>query len=95
MKHLRITNYKRFITSVTVLLVLVISLFNMVFASNEEGYAINEYTVIAGDTLWQIAEENKAEGTDIRKYIYELKELNNLKDCNIIAGQTIKIKKAM
>ena len=74
-------------------IILIINLFNIAFAYNEEEYAISEYTVMVRDTFWQVAEENKAENTEIGKYIYEPKELNTLNDCNIKTGQTINIKK--
>ena len=50
-----------------------------------------EYTVSAGETLWSIASEHKNNNKDIREYIYELQELNNIKDCMIYPNQTIKI----
>jgi len=95
MKHYRIVNYKRFITSLTVLLIALMSLFNIVLAKQEDNYIISEYTVEAGNTLWQIASKNKEKSEDIRQYIHDIKNLNNLKDYNIIAGQTIKIKKSI
>ena len=50
-----------------------------------------DYTVRRGDTLWEIAKENKASNTDTREYIYEIKQLNNLQTSSICEGQTIKI----
>lgn len=52
---------------------------------------IEDYTVSAGETLWDIALENKKDGTDTREYIYELRKLNNIDDCIIHEGQVIKI----
>ncbi len=49
-----------------------------------------EYVVEKGDTLWNIASENKKVGQDVREYIYELQELNNI-DCDLQIGQVIKI----
>jgi len=51
---------------------------------------IEDYTVSAGQTLWDIALENKKEGTDTREYVYNLRKLNNI-DCIIHEGQVIKI----
>ena len=84
---MRIVNKKRFITSITIMLLIVISIFNLCFAKSE--MITENYTISAGDTLWSIACEN-ADG-DVRKYIYELREINNLNDCMIYPGQTIKI----
>jgi len=47
-------------------------------------------TIRSGDTLWSIAEKYNKKG-DIREYIYKLKELNNLKDSSIIAGNELKV----
>lgn len=93
---MKIRNKVKFIRSIAILVFLLISLFNISIAKeNQIETEIISYSVCKGDTLWSIAEEYKADKEDIRKYIHELKELNNLNDCNIIAGQTIKIKKAM
>lgn len=52
---------------------------------------IEDYTVSAGETLWEIALKNKKDGTDTREYVYELRKLNNIDDCIIHEGQVIKI----
>lgn len=59
-------------------------------AFKEEPIHTEDYIVSDGQTLWDIAEENKKEGTDIREYVYNLRKLNNI-DCIIYPGQTIKI----
>ena len=40
-------------------------------------YQTEDYTVSNGETLWDIAEEHKKDGQDIREYIYELRKINN------------------
>lgn len=60
----------------------------VVFGAEE--VVTEDYTVSAGETLWDIAEENKQDGQDVREYVYQLRELNNI-DCIIYPGQTIKI----
>ena len=89
MKRLRIVNKKRFISSISIMIILIISIFNCVLATKTVEY--QEYTVTQGDTLWSIASENKRAGQDIREYIYELREINNMNDCLIYPNQTIKI----
>lgn len=84
---MKIVNKKRFITFIIVNLMILVSLFNVCFAKTE--IVTEDYTVAAGDTLWSIACKNAE--TDIREYIYELREINNLNDCMIYPGQTIKI----
>lgn len=89
MKKLRIVNKKRFVTSISILIVIIISIFNCVFATKTVEY--ENYTVAQGDTLWGIASENKKVGQDVREYIYELREVNNMNDCLIYPNQVIKI----
>lgn len=84
---MKIVNKKRFITFIVANLMILISLFNVCLAKTET--VTEDYTVAAGDTLWSIACENAE--NDIREYIYELREINNLNDCMIYPGQTIKI----
>ena len=48
-------------------------------------------SVSAGDTLWSISCKYKKSGQDVREYVYELRELNNLDDCIIYPGQVIQI----
>lgn len=47
--------------------------------------------VTDGDTLWSIAKTALPEGRDIRDFIYELREVNQLAGANIIAGQQLMI----
>ena len=89
MKHLKIVNKKRFITVITILIVLIITLSSLSFAKAK--VETEEYVVSAGDTLWSIACEYKKTGQDVREYIYELRQLNNLNDCIIYPGQVLKI----
>ena len=42
-----------------------------------------------GDTLWSIAKEYKPQGKDMREFIYEISEVNNIEDASISCGQTI------
>ena len=88
---MRIANKKRFVLSITILTLLIISIFNLVFANVEKSVSIEEYTVMCGDTLWSIAAEYKEDKQDIREYIYKLRKLNNLEDCSLQIGQDILI----
>jgi len=80
----------RFIVALTVVLTLTLSVF---LASNVYGYKKTSYKVITvnyGDTLWNIASKysNKQ---DIRKYIYEIKQINNLNSSSINEGTQIRV----
>ena len=86
---MRIVNKKIFIISIVIIIALLISLFNLCFAKTE--VVTEDYVVSAGETLWSIASENKKAGQDVREYIYELREVNNMNDCMIYPNQVIKI----
>ena len=84
---MKIVNKKRFITFIVVMLIILISLFTA--CSAQKNTVIKEYVISEGDTLWSIACENAE--TDIREYIYELRKINDLDNCILYPGQTIKI----
>lgn len=86
---MRIINKRRFTTSVLIFALVIISIFSLCFAKAE--VETEEYVVSTGETLWSIASENKKDGQDIREYIYELRQFNNLDDCTIYPNQVIKI----
>lgn len=88
---MRINDKKRFISSILIISIGLISIFNICFARLNKAISTEEYVVSKGDTLWSIASEYKAEGQDIREYIYQIRELNNLDDCLIYPNQVIKI----
>ena len=87
---MRIVNKYKFIRSMSILVFLIVAIFNISIATLDEAETIS-YTVCKGDTLWTIAGEYKADNKDIRQYIYELKQLNNMTNSNIYEGQELKI----
>lgn len=46
-------------------------------------------TIHAGDTLWSIAAAYAEDGSDIRAYVREIAELNEIDGNTIYAGHTI------
>lgn len=93
---MRIRNKTKFIRSMAIVIFLLLALFNISVAkSNKEEAEIIDYTISRGETLWSIAEENKAEKEDIRQYIYDIKKLNNMTDSAVYEGQIIQIKKGL
>lgn len=56
----------------------------IVFAKEE--VQTETYVVSAGETLWSIATENKKDKQDVREYVYQLRQLNNIDDCIIYPG---------
>jgi LysM repeat protein len=87
---MRIINKYKFIRSMSILVFLVVAIFNISIATSNKTKTIS-YIVSKGDTLWTIAGEYKADNKDIRQYIYELKQLNNMTNSNIYEGQELKI----
>ena len=76
----RVKHKSRFIIFTVVLILLVMSAFSTITG------AIN-----AGDTLWSIAEKHMDDSKDIRKFIYEIKKLNNVSADTLTAGQKLMI----
>ena len=95
MRHLHIVNRFRFtVFVVTVILMLSTAIGLIAGSFNAEGSTRNTYetiTIQSGDTLWSIAEEYAPAGTDIRDYIYEVCDRNNIKSGEIVQGQEITI----
>jgi nucleoid-associated protein YgaU len=64
----------------------------LLISSTARGEGVAEYpkTVIVkkGDTLWDISREY-GKGTDVRRYIRKIKEVNNLKDGVIYEGDVL------
>lgn len=83
-------NKKKFLAFIILSLV---SLFSAFYSNAAYGYRDTAYETVnvrQGDTLWSIANQyNKNE--DIRKYIYEVKKINNLTSNVIYAGTQLKL----
>lgn len=69
------------------ILVLITILSTVQAKRNTADQDIIEWTVGRGDTLWEIAAENRGK-TEIRRYIYEIKELNDISS-TIYPGQIL------
>lgn len=54
---------------------------------------LETYTVMPGETLWDIAEDIESD-MDIREIIYWIKKDNGLKDSSISAWQELKIRES-
>lgn len=73
-------------------LVSIISIIS-IFSTNSYSYKEPTYVTMhvkSGDTLWDIAKE-RCGNKDIRKYIYDIKKINNMTNSNIYAGKEIKL----
>lgn len=50
-----------------------------------------EVVVKKGDTIWNISIKYTPKDKDVRKTVYEIRKINNLNDCIIFPGQTLKV----
>lgn len=94
-RKLKIVNKKRFVVFLTTVLILLIFITGTIFKLNaaysfsEDNYI--EIQIIQGDTLWDIAKRNNPYNKDIRKVVYEIMKINNMKNANIKIGTVIKV----
>lgn len=94
-KSYRIKSEFRF-TLFLVICILLISLIggslvgiNPAVALTDKNYTTIE--VCSGDTLWEIASKYAPENMDIRRAVYKLQDLNNLKAVDLAPGMVIQI----
>ena len=83
-------NKRRFFVFIVFTLICLCTVIN---ATRTYGYKEPEYKIIfvrRGDTLWGIAERYNKRG-DIRRYIYDVMNLNNLENCEIFEGMELKV----
>ena len=94
-KKYKIKNRMRFITFVTVMM-LVLSfafsgLFNLIEAHSPKEPEYFTISVKQGDTLWEIAKTYGSGDRDIRDLIYDICQINDIKASDLRAGQTLLI----
>ncbi len=93
----KIVNKKKFVRSLIFLLAIITLILlgvNGTYSKTEVAY--KEDYIVKGDTLWSIAEnEIKTneyyKNKDIRKVMYEIKQLNKIESGNLKIGQKIVI----
>ncbi len=95
MKKYKIKNRFRFITFVTVMMLIVSfavsGLFNTIKAQSVKEQEYVEVSVEAGDTLWQLAKTYGSGNCDVRELVYNICQVNHIKAEDLRAGQTILI----
>ena len=93
MKTYRIKNKFRFITFVTILIIMISMLLGIMFPitaqSESSGKAYVEVCVNNGDTLWDLAKEYGSPDKDIREIIYEICDINGISASELTAGLNI------
>ncbi len=94
---IKIINQKKFIRSIIILLViLLLALLGIKKTYSKTEITYREDYIVKGDTLWSIAEKeieknDYYKNKDIREVMYELKELNQIKNGDLTIGQKIRI----
>ena len=90
----RITNKYRFITFVTLLVIMCSMIIGTLFpvsAADHKDICYTEIKVQAGDTLWNIARAYGDSSKDVREVIYDICEANHINAGDIYPGQLLKI----
>lgn len=94
---MKIVNKKKFIRTMSILVILISSLILFAKSTYSKGEAIyKEDYIYSGDTLWSIAKSEIKNNTyfknkDIREVVDELETINNLGNTVLIEGKKIKI----
>lgn len=94
---MKIVNFKKFIRGVGVIFlsIFVISIFMAKVSLSYNSKTYKTIYVSSGDTLWSIASDLQNttyyNGKDVRFIISDIKEINNLKNCNLTIGDELKI----
>ncbi len=99
MKRIRIVNKKKFIRSMSIMLLIIVGiilLFSKSSLSHNEHTSYGTITVVRGDTLWQIALDQQKnnpyyENKDVRDIIQNIKNINELTNSGLMVGQELKI----
>lgn len=95
MKIVNLKRFSMFVIGVILMIILFISILDTKSLSRTEINYI-EFTVSSNDTLWRIAnivKENNINynNKDVREIIFEIKQINNLKNSNLYNNQVITI----
>lgn len=99
MRHYRITSKFRFTIFVLVMMMAVLTLFGATTvkrgtagdAVRTETRTYRTVTVCSRDTLWDIAGKYCPEDQDVRKFICEIREVNDLETSDIAVGEKLLI----
>ena len=94
-KKYRIKNKFRFITSLTIMMLLVAfassCLFGFGVAAGSDVMETITVEVHDGDTLWDLAKTYGPKNMDCRRLVYEIQKINGVNASSLVAGQSIEI----
>lgn len=95
MKKYKVTNPKRFVCFLTVLLLIISfsagTMLGLFDASSKDSLSFTTVQVQAGDTLWQLARTYGSKDADVRETIYRICKINDVTAENLQVGQYISI----
>ena len=96
-KVIHIKSRFRFTVFIAILIMLSVAGMNTILGMNdvsgETGKEYMQIEVVAGDTLWDIADKYMESDMDPREAVYIIKETNNLNSSTLTPGQKLKIEK--
>ena len=94
-KRYRVTSKIRFTAFMTILILMMGIIAGSLLGYNDaSGDSKAEYVKVVvspGDTLWSIAERYTDGSKDIRAYIHEICQINNLESWQLYSGQEISV----
>lgn len=99
-KRYRIKSKFRFITFLVIVIGLTVGLFGYI-TGFDISTALVRHTndvhieILAGDTIWDIADKYKNDNTDLRKAVYEICQANDIHDGAIQEGMTLIIPESL
>ena len=93
MDRYQVKSKLRFTVFLIALFVIIVSSFSFIFISGiSASNSVSQYQCVevqAGDTVWALAKKHRPKNMDIRKFIGEINELNDLSGKTIEAGDMI------
>lgn len=84
----RLKNKRRFVSFLFLFIMVGLCIGSVVSAAGNIQDETQVVTIRPGDTLWDIAQVY-SNHVEIRKYIYEIKKVNQLENSTIYAGQQL------
>jgi hypothetical protein len=90
-----LARYRRLLVILSALVIILLSLLiaqGIHYSARAEELNVKTYqsvTISEGECLWTIAQQYKAEGMDVRRYVGEIKRINQLSSDTIVSGQSL------
>lgn len=95
MTHYRIKSKLRFTIFLSVVTILLLSMYmGIVGIIDAKGNTVEQFEVVyisSGDSLWSVAKDYTPDDMDIREYVYKVAKFNNIDPGAIQTGDKIKM----